>query len=41
MASIGAAGVPTVTPVAILIVLQAAGIPVELISLVYAVDWLL
>ncbi len=41
MASIGSAGVPSVAPVAILIVLQAAGLPPEAISLIFSVDWFL
>jgi len=41
MASVGAAGIPSVAPVSILIVLQAAGLPPETISLIFAVDWLI
>ena len=41
MASVGAAGVPSVAPVSILIVLQAAGLPPEAISLIFAIDWFL
>eukprot|EP00794_Sanderia_malayensis_P007885 gene7885-8738_t len=41
MASIGSAGVPSVAPVAILIVLQAAGLPPEAVSLIFSVDWFL
>jgi len=41
MASIGSAGVPSVAPVAILIVLQAAGLPPEAVSLIFTIDWFL
>jgi len=41
MTSIGVAGLPAVAPVGILIVIQAAGLPPEAVSLVFAIDWFL
>ena len=41
LAAIGAAGIPEAGLVTMMIVLNAVGLPVELISSVLAIDWLL
>lgn len=41
LSSIGAAGIPSAGLVTIIIVLTALNIPVDQVSLIYAVDWLL
>ena len=41
LAAIGAAGIPEAGLVTMLIVLNAAGLPVEAIGLILMVDWLL
>lgn len=41
LASIGAASVPSAGLVTLLLVLTAVGLPVEDVSLIVAVDWLL